>query len=858
MTPPSSFRSPAVAVILCFFSFFFPSPTSSASSSSDTFYANQSLSSDQTLVSSNDVFQLGFFSPDGSRYYLGIWYKNIPGPTYVWVANRDSPISNFSVSLAVGPGGNLVVLSTGSREVLWSSNLTSAANPANPLVQLLDSGNLVVSDGIGDPSVYIWQSFDSPTDTLLPGMKLGWDLGLGLDRYLTSWNSPQDPASGSNSFRLDFHGDPEVFLWNKQGKVYRSGPWDGIRFSGVPEMKSTGDIEFVFVNNQKEVYYSYIVNNPNLISRLIVNASGNLQRFTWVPDTQTWSLFWYAPKDQCDDYEQCGLFGICDTNGSPVCNCTLGFKPKNPQAWYLRDGSNGCVRDNKLDCSNDGFLLFTGMKLPESTGSFLDPEMGLQDCRDKCSRNCSCTAYATANISGGGSGCVMWFGDLVDMRHYTEGGQGLYVKVAASDVVAYDGVSSRNGSSSGNGSTMIEIVGICVGSGVLVLALVAFLLWKRKALQRLLTRRTDKRGTRERSQDLLVNEVIVSSKRDIAESTADELELPLFEFKAIAAATDNFSDENKLGQGGFGCVYLGRLEEGEVVAVKRLSRNSGQGMEEFKNEVRLIARLQHINLVRLLGCCIEMEEKILLYEYMEHKSLDSLLFSKSKSSMLTWERRFNIICGIARGLLYLHQDSRFRIIHRDLKASNVLLDGELNPKISDFGMARIFSRDQLEASTRRVVGTYGYMSPEYAMDGLFSVKSDVFSFGVLVLEIVSGKKNRGFYYANNELNLLGHAWKLWKEGKGLELLDSVVNETYSASEVLRCIQVGLLCVQEHAEDRPIMSTVLLMLGSESATMPQPKNPGFCLGRHAETDSSSGKHDESCTVNQVTVTVLDAR
>ncbi|PNY08866.1 serine/threonine protein kinase, partial [Trifolium pratense] len=390
-----------------------------------------------------------------------------------------------------------------------------------------------------------------------------------------------------------------------------------------------------------------------------------------------------------------------------------------------------------------------------------------------------------------------------------------------------------------------KAIGIMAGgAAVIFLAVGICFLWRKKKLQFLLNLKgkSEKRGSLEKSQDLLITEGVFTSNREqSSETNMDDLELPFFDFNTIIMATNNFSEQNKLGQGGFGIVYKGRLLEGKEIAVKRLSKNSGQGVEEFKNEVKLIVKLQHRNLVRLLGCSFQMDEKVLVYEYMENRSLDAILFDKARRSSLDWQTRFNIISGIARGLLYLHQDSRFRIIHRDLKASNILLDREMNPKISDFGMARIFGTDQTEANTVRVVGTYGYMSPEYAMDGIFSVKSDVFSFGVLVMEIISGKKNRGFYSANKELNLLGHSWKLWKEGNALELIDSSIDNSYSHSEVLRCIQVGLLCVQERAEDRPTMSSVVLMLSSETATIAEPKNPGFCLGSTPiETDSSSTK------------------
>ncbi|KAF3953255.1 hypothetical protein CMV_021284 [Castanea mollissima] len=246
-------------------------------------------------------------------------------------------------------------------------------------------------------------------------------------------------------------------------------------------------------------------------------------------------------------------------------------------------------------------------------------------------------------------------------------------------------------------------------------------------------------------------------------SENDDLELPLFRFATIAYATDNFSVKNVLGKGGFGQVYKGILTEGQEnkeIAVKRLSTDSRQGLHEFKNEVLSISKLQHRNLVKILGCCIQEEERMLIYEYMPNKSLDYFIFDPNQSILLDWPKRFHIINGIARGLLYLHQDSRLRIIHRDLKASNILLDYEMNPKIADFGMARIFGGDETEAKTSRVVGTYGYMPPEYAIDGLFSVKSDVYSFGVLVLEIVSGKRNREFSHPDHSLNLLGHGFDI--------------------------------------------------------------------------------------------------
>ncbi|CAA7018260.1 unnamed protein product [Microthlaspi erraticum] len=302
-----------------------------------------------------------------------------------------------------------------------------------------------------------------------------------------------------------------------------------------------------------------------------------------------------------------------------------------------------------------------------------------------------------------------------------------------------------------------------------------------------------------------------------------------FDFKTLNAATDNFSPKNKIGRGGFGVVYKGTLSNGTRIAVKRLSVNSGQGLTEFKNEVTVLAGLQHTNLVRILGFCLEGEEQILVYEFLPNKSLDCFLFDPVKQGQLNWSKRYDIIGGITRGMLYLHHESRVTIIHRDLKASNILLDEGMKPKIADFGMARIFGNEQTRANTSKIAGTFGYMAPEYVMHGRISMKSDVYSFGVLLLEIISGKMNIGVNETDESVDsLVTHAWRLWRKRSPLELLDSTFGENYQSDDVTRCIHIGLLCVQEDPAYRPPLTTIILMLTNSTMTLPEPRQTRFLI------------------------------
>ncbi|XP_062077875.1 S-locus-specific glycoprotein S13-like isoform X2 [Humulus lupulus] len=536
-----------------------------------------------TLSSSENIFELGFFSPGDSKYrYLGIWYKRTPD-VIVWVANRNNPLADYFGELRISNKSNQLVLLNSSKIIIWSSNSWSEGTEKNIVAQLLDSGNLVLKDmNSMNSEQYLWQSFDFPTDTQLPGMKLGWDSKSGLNRYLTSWKSADNPSEGGFTYRMATYGIPQGVLAEGSIIKFRTGEWNGVRFSGVQLLTSNNNtLNFTVSINENESYYlCEPAANLRFTARLTLNHSGILERLVLEDRSTQWSIMYSRPYEPCDTYGYCGVNGICKINGDPICDCLEGFTPRSQRCWDVLNLSKGCKRKTPLNCQTKyGFVKVAGVKLPNLLNFRLDKNMSLEECELSCLKNCSCSAYARSDIRHGRSGCLMWFDNLIDVRVFSVKGsdQDLYIKLSASEIKSTRVAKRRK--------TLKVIV---IGSVITSLCVLALVLWC--IIQR-------------------------PRKLKVRAQRIDEcIKLPLFDLAEISAATNNFSPENILGVGGFGPVYKGNLSTGLEIAVKRLSKESQQGAKEFKNEVDLIAKLQHKNLVALLGCCIQGDDRMLIYE----------------------------------------------------------------------------------------------------------------------------------------------------------------------------------------------------------------------------------------------------
>ncbi|KAF7067247.1 hypothetical protein CFC21_073159 [Triticum aestivum] len=792
------------------------------SASDDRLVPGKALSPGNFLLSDDGGFALGFFSPSNSTptsLYLGIWYTGIPVLTVVWVANRETPATNTTSS--------------------------------PPTVSLTNTSNLVLSDGNGGRRV-LWTTTNvatavgSSTSTLRIKNST-----QGTAEHLVSWKGPNDPSLGRFSYGSDPNRSLQVFLWDGEHSVSRSAPWTGYLVMSQSQQqlggtRATNVSDFIiyvaFVDKDDEMYITYSLSDGAPRTRLVLTYYGEYQLQSWSNKSSAWAVLWKWPSAECNRYNYCGPNGYCDeTSTMPAvlaCKCLDGFEPTNTEEWTVGRFSAGCRRKKAPRCS-DGFLALPGMKSPDMFSSVGGDRSTFEECTAECSRNCSCVAYTFSNLSTGRSGgdvtrCLVWNGELVDIGKIGElGGETLYLRHARMDATTGRRTKRKT----------MRIVLSVLSSSVLVLICI-FLAW--------LKFKGKNKKWRNQNKISLVG---TNTSNEFGEGNPPhDWEFPFVRLEEIVLTTHNFSETCMIGRGGFGKVYKGMVG-GQEVAIKRLSRDSQQGTNEFRNEVVLIAKLQHKNLVRLLGCCSEEDEKLLIYEYLPNKSLDATLFDDSRKLLLDWETRFSIIKGVARGLMYLHEDSRFTIIHRDLKVGNILLDADLKPKIADFGMARIFGDNQQNANTQRVVGTYGYMAPEYAMEGVFSTKSDVYSFGVLLLEVVTGIRRNSISQTMGFPSLTVYSWNMWKESKTEELLDSCIVNT-SPVEVLLCVHVALLCVQENPDDRPLMSSVVFILENRITTLTAPSRPAYFAQQSAEIGNI--KNDIRTSVNSFTLTEIEGR
>ncbi|XP_030538542.2 G-type lectin S-receptor-like serine/threonine-protein kinase At2g19130 [Rhodamnia argentea] len=729
----------------------------SSSVSTNTIFPGESLSRNRTLISRGGTFEMGFFSPGNTgKHYIGIWYKGLPQKTVVWVANRNRSVSDpFSSELKLLRDGNLVIVAS-SKCQIWSTSLTTLM-PNSTSGVLLDSGNFILRKKSNVSSV-VWQTFDHPTDTWLPGAKFVYSSRTSERTVLVAWRDLDDPAPGIYSAVPEAEEKVELALFNRSVAYWHSGDWTGANYGHQPSLTLDNVINFTFVLNENETSCIYFSVAPYNLSRIVVEPTGLLKQLVWAKHVQEWKVLWRHPAETCEIYPFCGASSNCNQSNVPLCNCDLGYLDD----LKLEDHLGQCKTRSASECSDDrkdDFFLMPYIQLPKNSYEFMVEN--IEACRLLCLSNCSCSAYAyTAD-------CQIWTDEkfLVQRLDDDEIVRDFYVRIAASDLLKERKQKRKPVSNS--------ITAVVVVSAAFLVVLSVSLVINR-------TRRSDR--------------------------TAD-CHLTHFEYRVLKKATKNFSE--KIGEGGFSSVFRGALPDSTPIAVKKLL-NQNQSNKQFLAEVRTIGTVQHVNVVRLRGFCAEESKRFLVYEYLANGSLAARLFQKG-SNTIDWKTRYRIAIGTAKGLEYLHERCRDSIIHCDIKPENILLDSELEPQIADFGLAKIVGRDVSRVITT-MRGTRGYLAPEWFSGGAITSKVDVFSYGKLLFELISGKRN--IEELNSDMHYyvpLQVANSIAKGEEVLPLVDRRLNGLVEMEEVCRACKVACWCIQDSEKDRPTMSQVVQIL-----------------------------------------------
>jgi len=749
------------------------------------------------LVSYEGEYGFGFVTTPNDTTLFLLAILHMGSNRMVWVANRGLPVSN-SDKFVFDEKGNLYLLKGAA--VVWSAGTEDKGVSS---MELKDTGNLVL---LGNDSSVIWQSFSHPTDTLLPmqdfieGMKLFSEPGPNNLTYVLQIESGNPILSTGLQTPQPYWSmkeDSRKKIIYKNGDVVASATINASSWSFYDQTKSLL-WQFNFAEES----------DSNGTWILVLGSDGLITFFNLQSGGATVASPTRIPQDSCSTPEPCDPYYICSGEKKCTCPSVLSSSPNCKPGFVSPCSSKGTIELLKADDRLNYFAL--GFVPPSS-------KTDLIGCKTSCSANCSCLAMFF-NSSSGNCFLLDWIGSFEK-------------SVEDSGLVSYIKVVSRDGDTRDSGSSTMQAIVV-----VIIVIVTLFVI----------------------SVMLFVAHRCFREKEDLPESPQENSEddnflegltgMPIrYSYNDLKTATSNFSV--KLGEGGFGSVYKGAVPDGTQLAVKKLE-GIGQGKKEFRVEVSIIGSIHHHHLVRLKGFCAEGSHRLLAYEYMANGSLEKWIFNKNREGfVLDWDTRYNIALGTAKGLAYLHEDCDSKIIHCDIKPENVLLDDNFLVKVSDFGLAKLMTREQSHAFTT-LRGTRGYLAPEWITNCAISEKSDVYSYGMVLLEIIGGRKNYDPRETSEKTNFPSFAFKMMEEGKVREILDSKLETNENDERVQTAVKVALWCIQEDMSLRPTMTKVVQMLEG-LCTVHKPPScyvPGSQFYSNSDAGTSSGPSDCNSDAN----------
>ncbi|KAL3360980.1 hypothetical protein AABB24_014083 [Solanum stoloniferum] len=707
------------------------------------------------LVSNSSKFAFGFNPTNDVTLFLVV-VIHVSSSTIVWSANRDSPVRNND-NFVFDDTGNANLQS--GKSTIWSTN---TADKGVSAMELKDSGNLIL---VGRDGSVIWESFTHPVDTLLSGQNFTQGMKL-----------VSTPNNNNLSYSLEFKsGDMVLSASFQPPQPYWAMGKDDRRTinqvgGGVTSAILDGNAWKIY-GEKRVLLWQFIFPDdkyPNATRLAVLGEDGSIT-FSILQDESKLDSGTRIPQDECSRPDSCDPYFICYSGNK--CQCPSALPSCKPET------ASFCNKDVELVDAGDSLGYFAlGFVSPSS-------KTDLNGCKASCVGNCSCAAMFFDSTSGN---CFMF--DQIGSLQGSVNGAGFksYIKVSASQG---NGDSGGGGGGGGGKGRLPIVFGIVISSAIVILGLI----YGGIRYQR-------------RKNNKMPDSAKGSSEEDnFLEGLSG---MPIrFSYKELQNATNNFSI--KLGQGGFGSVYQGVLPDGARLAVKKLE-GIGQGKKEFRAEVSIIGSIHHLHLVRLRGFCAEGTHRLLAYEYMGNGSLEKWLFKKNKEFLLDWDTRFNIALGTAKGLAYLHEDCDVKIVHCDIKPENVLLDDHFLAKVSDFGLAKLMTREQSHVFTT-MRGTRGYLAPEWITNYAISEKSDVFSYGMVLLEIIGGRKNYDPSQSSEKSHFPSYAFRMMEEGKLEDLIDRNLKVEEEDERVSIAIKVALWCIQDDMSLRPSMAKVVQML-----------------------------------------------